>query len=81
MLKIFYPPKRLCESRTQWGPFDRLSILLYLRNGFDTFKIQTFWRPFLNLGNVLSSEGTLRSRTQMGSILIVSILLCYEKGI
>ena len=26
---MFYPPKGLCESRTQWGPFDILSFPFY----------------------------------------------------
>ena len=38
-------PRRDCESRTECGPFDILSILLCLRNGFDIFKIPSF---FLN---------------------------------
>ena len=31
--KSLYPPKGLCESRTQWGTFVSLSILLLSRNG------------------------------------------------
>ena len=57
IFKMFYPPKGLCESRTQWGPFDSLSILLCLRNGFDTFKISFFRRPFGNLENVIFTDG------------------------
>ena len=41
ILKMFYP-RRDCDSRTEGGPFDSLSILLCLRNGFDTFIIPIF---------------------------------------
>ena len=44
-------PEGTLQSRTQWGPFDSLSILLCLRNGFDTFKIPILNHPFWNLEN------------------------------
>ena len=42
MMNMFYPPKGLCESRTQWDPFDIITILLYLEKVVDTFKISNF---------------------------------------
>ena len=32
LLVLFYPAMGICESRTQWGPLDSLSILLLSRN-------------------------------------------------
>jgi len=32
-LKMFYPPKGLCEAEPEWGPFDILSIFLCLEKG------------------------------------------------
>ena len=32
-LKMFYPPKGLCQAESEWGPFDVLSILLRLEKG------------------------------------------------
>ena len=68
ILKMFYPPKGLCEAEPEWGPFDNSFHLLCLEKGVGTFKFSGGERPFWNLENVLSPEGTLRSRTRMGSI-------------
>ena len=60
--KMFYPPKGLCEAEPEWGPFDNSFHLLCLEKGVGTFKFSGGERPFWNLENVLSPEGTLQSR-------------------
>ena len=54
------------QSIDQWGPFDIHSILLCIEKGVGTFKFTGGERPFWNLENVLSPEGTLQSRAQWG---------------
>ena len=80
-LIMFYPPKGLCEADTEGGPIVFTYVLFCLRTRILDFHFTGGNPPFWNLQNVLSPEGTLRSRTRMGSILILSILLCLEKGI
>ena len=46
ILKMFYPPERLCESRTQCGPFDALPLYCGYRRVFDTFNLQKEIRRF-----------------------------------
>ena len=68
-------PEGTLRSKTQWVPFDSLSILFW------TFRFSGGIPPFWNLENVLSPEGTLRSRTQWGPFDSVSILLCLRRGV
>ena len=61
-------PKGTLRSRTQWGPFDSLSILLCLRKGVWTFRFSGGNPPFWNLENVLSPEGKVRKHSRWGPI-------------
>ena len=45
-LKMFYPPKGLCEAEPEWGPFDNSFHLLCLEKGVGTFKFSGGERPF-----------------------------------
>ena len=46
ILKMFYPPKGAAKAEPKVVQLFLLSILLCLRNGFDTFKVPIFHRPF-----------------------------------
>ena len=63
---MFYPTKGLCESRTQWGPFDILSILLRLRKGCLTLSNYRRKFAFLKSWECFIPWGTLQSRAQWG---------------
>ena len=46
ILKMFYPPKGLCEAEPEWGPFENSFHLLCLEKGVGTFKFSGGERPF-----------------------------------
>ena len=58
ILKMFFAAKGLCEAEPN-GVHLTVFPFNVLGKGFDTFKILIFHRPFWNLENVLSSEGSL----------------------
>ena len=76
----FHPLKGVCESWTQCDSFDSLPISLCSRTSFMTLKITNCNLPFWNLENVLSPDGTLRSRTRMGSIWYFFHFIVHREG-
>ena len=56
ILKMFYPPKGLCEAEPN-GVHLILSILLCLRKGVWIFRFSGGNPPFQNLENVLFTDG------------------------
>ena len=57
ILKMFYPPKGLCEAEPEWDPFDVISSLLCLEKGVWHFKFTDGNLPFWNLENILFTVG------------------------
>ena len=82
---MFYPPKGLCEAEPEWGPFENSFHLLCLEKGVGTFKFSGGERPFWNLENALSPEGTPKGEPKVVQLFLLmfyfSILLCLEKGV
>ena len=67
ILKMFYPPKGLCESRTRMGSIWRLSILMCLRKGvFFTFNLRVEIYHFQIMKIFYHPKGLCESRTQWG---------------
>ena len=52
ILKMFFPPKGLCEAEPEWGPFDS-SILLCREKGIRHLQFKSGNSPFWNSENVL----------------------------
>ena len=80
-LENLYPPKGLCKSRTQWGPFDVLSILLCMKKGAKHFQFTGRYSPLWYLEMLHPSMGLCETRTRWGPFDILSILLSLEKGV
>ena len=76
---MLYPPKGICESRSHWPPFDSLSILLCLRNGFDTFKIPILIGVFEILKMFYPPKGHCKAEPN-GVHLTVFPFYCVRKG-
>ena len=77
ILKMSYPSKGLCESRTQWGTFD---FLLRLRNGVLTFRFCGGNPPFGNLANILFPDGWMEGISKV-SFNCLHTLWVYKTGI
>ena len=76
ILKMFYPPKGLCEAEPEWGPFEKSFHLLCLEKGVGTFKFTGGGeRPFWNLENVLSPEGTAKAEPKVVQLFLLSIIV------
>ena len=65
-IKSLYPPKGLCESRTQLGTFDSLSLLLLFREGFLMFQNRDLKSAFLKSWNYFIPRRERESKTEDG---------------
>ena len=81
VVKLFYPPKGLCKSRTQWGSFVILSILLCLQKDVWHFQFKGEISLFKILKMFNPQTGLFERKIQWGPFDIQSIFLCLEKGV